>query len=68
MTDERLLRLPEVMARVGLKRSSIYAYIARNDFPEPIALGSHNVAWTKSSIDEWINVRIEAAQRARSLD
>jgi predicted DNA-binding transcriptional regulator AlpA len=36
----RLLRLPDVEARVGLKRSSIYRKIEEGSFPRPILLGA----------------------------
>jgi len=34
-----ILRLPDVMARTGLSRRSIYAYISNGSFPKPIELG-----------------------------
>lgn len=51
----RVLRLPEVMDRCGLGRSSIYQYMKDGRFPKSIQLGSKAVAWSEQSIDEWIN-------------
>ena len=52
--DERLLRLPEVMERSGLSRSSIYRHIARGAFPVPVHVGGVSV-WPNSEFESWIN-------------
>jgi prophage regulatory protein len=59
---ERLLRLPEVRARAGLGRSTIYTLIAQNKFPPPIQLGARAVAWLSSEVDTWIAQRIKEAR------
>lgn len=53
-----LLRLPEVKARTGLSRSSIYLRIASREFPCPVKLGARASAWDSSEIDAWIAARI----------
>lgn len=60
----RLIRLPEVKARVGLSRSSIYQRISENTFPAPVRLGARSVAWNEASIDSWINDRLEGGRAA----
>lgn len=50
----RLIRLPEVIARVGLKRSSIYRYMAEGRFPKSRSLGSRCVVWVEAEIEAWI--------------
>lgn len=50
----RLLRLPEVMARVGLKRSAIYQRMADGRFPRSRSLGPKCTVWVESEIDAWI--------------
>lgn len=59
---ERLLRLPEVESRVGLKKSSIYEMLNRTPpaFPRPLKLSRRAVCWSSSSIDSWIEERIKA--------
>ena len=52
MTD-RILRRPEVEARTGLSRSTIYAQMAEGTFPKPKRLGKRAVGWTDSDIDDW---------------
>ena len=63
---ERLIRLREVMTRTGRCRSSLYADIKSGKFPRNLAIGARAVAWTESSISEWIAARVSAGQRGRS--
>jgi len=53
-TPRRLLRLPEVISRVGLKRSSIYQRMSDGRFPKSRSLGSKCVVWVEAEIDAWI--------------
>jgi prophage regulatory protein len=46
-----ILRLPKVMARVGLSRSSIYVRVRQGTFPKPVPLGARAVGWPDSDID-----------------
>jgi prophage regulatory protein len=51
----RLLRLPEVMARVGLKRSAIYRRMSDGRFPKSRSLGPKCTVWIEAEIDDWVN-------------
>lgn len=62
MTRHTILRLPEVKARTGLSRSTIYLRIAEGKFPPPINLGERSVGWVESEIDAWIAKRIEISR------
>jgi len=44
----RIMRLPEVIARVGLRRASIYQHIAAGSFPKQIVLGVRAVGWLET--------------------
>lgn len=48
-----LLRMPQVLDRVGLKKTVIYERIKAGTFPKPIKLGSAS-AWHTHEIDGWI--------------
>ena len=54
----RFLRLPEVMARTGLSRSTIYVRLEQGRFPQPVSLGGRAVGWIDSEIDEWMSNRV----------
>ena len=61
---ERFLRLPEVEACVGLKKSAIYSMIGAGTFPKPLRLTARAVVWQESLVQAWIQQRIQAAQGA----
>ncbi len=50
----RLLRLPDVRSRTGLGKSAIYAKVAANAFPQPVAVSERAVAWYEHEIEAWI--------------
>ena len=54
---KRILRLPEVIARTGLSRSTIYAFIDAGKFPDRVKLGPRMVGWFEDEIDQWIDLR-----------
>ena len=58
----RVLRLDEVVARVGLSKSTVWRYIDEGDFPPPIKLGPRASGWIEQEIDDWI------ASRPRAVD
>ena len=49
-----LLRLPHVMSRTGLPKSSIYMLIGQGRFPKPVKISARGVAWPSTVIDGWI--------------
>lgn len=51
---ESLIRLDQVIALIGLKRSWIYQRIKEGQFPRPIKIGSRASVWTQSSVSAWI--------------
>jgi len=59
----RFIRLPEVLSRTGLKRSSVYAFIEAGTFPAQIPLGERAVGWDESEVSAWIDQRIAAARQ-----
>jgi prophage regulatory protein len=50
----RFLRLPEVIARVGLRRSAIYQRMSEGRFPRSRSLGPKCVVWIEAEIDDWM--------------
>ncbi len=54
---ETILRRPEVQARTGLGRSTIYAKMADGTFPKPVKLGPKSVGWMESEIAAWLEGR-----------
>lgn len=54
----RFLRLPEVEARTGLARATIYVRMAEGTFPKSVSLGGRAVGWIETEINEWGRERI----------
>jgi prophage regulatory protein len=53
----RILRRPDVEARTGLSRSTIYAMMSDGEFPQPVRLGKRAVGWPESAISDWLESR-----------
>ena len=62
----KILRLPDVIDRVGFSRSTIYAYLANGDFPQPIRIGVRAVGWVDTDIDDWIDAQIGKSRLANN--
>ena len=58
-----ILRRTQVQARTGISRSGIYQKMADGEFPKSISLGPRAVGWLESSIDRWIQSRIELSSK-----
>jgi len=65
MAGDTLLRLPQVKARTGLSRSTIYLRIAQGSFPRPVRSGgARAVGWVEAQVDTWIAQQIDAIRGA----
>lgn len=51
---EKLLRRPAVEDLTGLSRSTLYCWMKRGEFPQPVKLGSRIVAWRESDVTAWL--------------
>jgi prophage regulatory protein len=60
----RLIRLREVLPRVGLGKTAVYARISTGEFPKPVDLGGV-VAWVESEVDAWIESKIASRDSSR---
>ena len=57
MQDRQMLRPPEVMARTGLSRTTIWRRVRAGSFPAPVQLGENSIGWPESEIAIWIENR-----------
>jgi prophage regulatory protein len=65
MDDDRFLRLPELTARYGCSRATVYAWISRNGFPKPVKLGPRLAAWRSQDLATWETSRRGGAPTRR---
>lgn len=59
---DRLIRLPEVEALTGCKKSTIYTLQAQNQFPKSIRLSARMVAWPETAVLQWVQDRINQSR------
>ena len=62
----RLLRIGEVLARTGLKRTTLYELVRQGKFPKQTKLceGSRSSFWIEAEVQDWIE-RVIAARAAQ---
>ncbi len=60
----KLLRLPAVEERTGLKKSTIYAGVKAKTFPAPVRLSARAVAFREEDVDHWISGRITTNEQS----
>ena len=59
-TSTQILRCSEVLARIGLGKTTLYKLIGRGEFPRPVRLGPQAVGWKESEVAEWLESRERA--------
>jgi prophage regulatory protein len=59
---KRILRLPAVVDRTGLARSTIYLRMRNQNFPEAVNLGGRAVGWFESEINDWLELRAQSSR------
>ncbi|EOL9020964.1 helix-turn-helix transcriptional regulator [Cronobacter dublinensis] len=55
IAGKRLIRVPEVLRRVGFSRTTMYELIKEGRFPDKVIIGARAVAFVESEIDAWID-------------
>lgn len=66
MLNRTICRLPDVMARAGLSRSTIYNLISAGQFPSQVNLGPRAVGWVENEIEDWIDARINESRECEN--
>ena len=59
-TEDRLLTLADVKARLGISRTMIYRLMGQGRFPKPLKLGDRSNRWLESEIEDWLLSRERA--------
>ncbi len=63
--SDKLLPIESVMEEIGVKRTKLYAMVARGEFPEPIKVGALS-RWPQSDIVEFQERQKAARAGARA--
>jgi len=57
-----IIRLPELKARTGLSKTTIYDLISAGKFPDRVKIGQRSVGWISAEIDDWVSERISSSR------
>jgi prophage regulatory protein len=52
--QKRIIRKPELFAKIGLSDATIWRMERSGRFPQRIQLGGNSVGWFDTEIDEWL--------------
>jgi prophage regulatory protein len=63
----RAERVPEVLLRTGLSRSTLYAQIAAGTFPQPIKISARATAFLAHEVTQWLADRSAARSGSAAL-
>lgn len=61
-----IIRLPDVLARIGLSRSAVYKLIKRGTFPKQIKVGRVS-GWLSTEVDAWISETIRSCRTDQGI-
>ena len=53
----KMLRAPEVTARTGLSRVTIWRRVRAGTFPAPVEIGVNSIGWPEAEITAWLDSR-----------
>jgi prophage regulatory protein len=66
-TMPRLLRLPQVMALVGLAEPTLYAEMNAGRFPRPVKITRRASAWREDDLIAWLATREAATAQGNTV-
>ena len=61
----KILRVPDVLARIGMSRSTLYEWMRTGNFPPSVKLGERAVGWRESDVTAWIESRVPQSDECR---
>lgn len=51
---EAMLRVPDVLDRIGVSRRTLCRWRADGTFPQALQLGANSIGWPRQVIDDWL--------------
>ena len=57
---DSIQKLPAILARTGLSRSTLYQRVKDGKFPKPVKISERAVGWLTSEVDDFIAERVAA--------
>ena len=59
----KILRMPDVLDKVGVSRTTIWRQVKAGTFPSPIRLSARSVGWRENEVDEWLDAQPAITER-----
>ena len=53
-SDDKLLKLNEILERLTISKSHWYDGVKREHFPQPVRIGTRTVRWWESDIENYL--------------
>ena len=66
LNDMAILRLPDVMRLIGLRRTTIYDMMSKGTFPRSVSLSARAKGWRAGDIRAWLQSREQTDHSAPS--
>lgn len=67
-TLDRLLPMDEVLACVSISKTQLYRLINTGEFPKPVPVGRHRVAFVEREVQAWIGARVRLRDDAAGAE
>ena len=62
------MRVPEVIATVGVSKSTLYAWAAAGKFPKPVQVPGGNIAaWMSTEVAAWMEAAVATRDATQGL-
>lgn len=55
--DNAIIRLPQVVEKIQVPKSTLYKWMKKGLFPKPVVLGIRSVGWRSSDVSAWLLAR-----------
>lgn len=68
ITDDRILRLPQVREKVGRANATIWKDVSEGTLPPPVRIGPRAVGWRNSELLAWLEACSIASRTKQSVD
>lgn len=49
------LRLPQILSRIPVARSTLWTWVREGRFPKPVKLGPMTTAWREADVNQWVS-------------
>lgn len=68
VTNDRYLRLPSVLEKIGRAKATIYNDVNKGIFPPPITVSQKVSAWKESEVNAWMEATTFSSRNCKPID